>query len=58
MQQMRSSLGVARGLGAAKEGVGLEEAQDGRAYRMGYFLGDGTGAGKGGKASNPSRPAI
>lgn len=31
----------------AKEGVGLEEAQDGRAYRMGYFLGDGTGAGKG-----------
>ena len=31
----------------AKEGVGLEEANDGRAYRMGYFLGDGTGAGKG-----------
>lgn len=31
----------------AKEGVGLAEAEDGRAYRMGYFLGDGTGAGKG-----------
>ncbi|WP_342803841.1 strawberry notch family protein [Novosphingobium album (ex Liu et al. 2023)] len=31
----------------AKEGVGLEEAEDGRAYRSGYFLGDGTGAGKG-----------
>jgi hypothetical protein len=31
----------------AKEGVGLEEADDGRAYRKGYFLGDGTGAGKG-----------
>jgi len=32
---------------AAKEGVGLDEAADGRAYRKGYFLGDGTGAGKG-----------
>jgi hypothetical protein len=31
----------------AKEGVGLEEAEDGRSYRKGYFLGDGTGAGKG-----------
>ena len=31
----------------AKEGVGLMEAEDGRAYRKGYFLGDGTGAGKG-----------
>ena len=31
----------------SKEGVGLEEAEDGRAYRKGYFLGDGTGAGKG-----------
>ena len=31
----------------AKEGVGLEETEDGRAYRKGYFLGDGTGAGKG-----------
>lgn len=31
----------------AKEGVGLEDAEDGRAYRKGYFLGDGTGAGKG-----------
>ncbi len=30
-----------------KEGVGLKEADDGRAYRKGYFLGDGTGAGKG-----------
>src|SRR3546814_4719961 len=31
----------------SKEGVGLEEAQEGRSYRKGYFLGDGTGAGKG-----------
>lgn len=31
----------------SKEGVGLEETQEGRAYRKGYFLGDGTGAGKG-----------
>src|SRR3546814_1663557 len=31
----------------SKEGVGLEAAEDGRAYRKGYFLGDGTGAGKG-----------
>ena len=31
----------------AKEGVGLEIAEDGRAYRKGFFLGDGTGAGKG-----------
>uniref|UniRef100_UPI0030C7DB88 strawberry notch family protein n=1 Tax=Rhizorhapis sp. SPR117 TaxID=2912611 RepID=UPI0030C7DB88 len=31
----------------SKEGVGLDEAEDGRAYRKGYFLGDGTGAGKG-----------
>lgn len=30
-----------------KEGVGLSVHEDGRAYRMGYFLGDGTGAGKG-----------
>lgn len=30
-----------------KEGVGLSIHEDGRAYRMGYFLGDGTGAGKG-----------
>lgn len=31
----------------SKEGVGLEEAEGGRAYVKGYFLGDGTGAGKG-----------
>jgi hypothetical protein len=31
----------------AKEGVGLTLANDGRDYRKGYFLGDGTGAGKG-----------
>lgn len=31
----------------AKEGVGLDEVEEGRAYRKGYFLGDGTGAGKG-----------
>ncbi|MBA3898090.1 MAG: strawberry notch family protein, partial [Sphingomonadaceae bacterium] len=31
----------------AKEGVGLTLAEDGREYRKGYFLGDGTGAGKG-----------
>ena len=30
-----------------EEGVGLSLAEDGRAYRKGYFLGDGTGAGKG-----------
>lgn len=30
-----------------KEGVGLVLSEDGRAYRKGYFLGDGTGAGKG-----------
>ena len=30
-----------------KEGVGLTLDPEGRAYRMGYFLGDGTGAGKG-----------
>ena len=31
----------------AEEGVGLTLSEDGRAYRKGYFLGDGTGAGKG-----------
>ncbi|MEG9474590.1 MAG: strawberry notch family protein [Sphingomonas sanguinis] len=30
-----------------KEGVGLTLAEDGEAYRKGFFLGDGTGAGKG-----------
>ncbi|MCW1431977.1 strawberry notch-like NTP hydrolase domain-containing protein [Novosphingobium sp. JCM 18896] len=30
-----------------KEGVGLIPSEDGREYRKGYFLGDGTGAGKG-----------
>ena len=30
-----------------KEGVGLDFDEDGRRYREGYFLGDGTGAGKG-----------
>jgi predicted RNA methylase len=30
-----------------KEGVGLVLAEDGRTYRKGFFLGDGTGAGKG-----------
>jgi len=30
-----------------KEGVGLEYTEAGRRYREGYFLGDGTGAGKG-----------
>ncbi|MFL0415523.1 strawberry notch-like NTP hydrolase domain-containing protein [Sphingomonas sp. 179-A 2A2 NHS] len=30
-----------------KEGVGLVLAEDGDAYRKGFFLGDGTGAGKG-----------
>ena len=30
-----------------KEGVGLTLADDGEAYRKGFFLGDGTGAGKG-----------
>lgn len=29
------------------EAVGLTLSEDGRAYRKGYFLGDGTGAGKG-----------
>lgn len=31
----------------ADEGIGLALAEDGRSYRKGYFLGDGTGAGKG-----------
>jgi predicted RNA methylase len=31
----------------AAEGVGLEPCEDGNTYRKGYFLGDGTGAGKG-----------
>ena len=31
----------------AAEGVGLELAADGRSYRQGFMLGDGTGAGKG-----------
>ncbi|ATP22106.1 strawberry notch-like NTP hydrolase domain-containing protein (plasmid) [Sphingobium limneticum] len=31
----------------AKEGVGLELSEEGRRYRKGFFLGDGTGAGKG-----------
>ena len=31
----------------AKEGVGLAIDQQGRSYRKGFFLGDGTGAGKG-----------
>ena len=31
----------------AKEGVGLTLDEGGREYRKGYFLGDGTGAGKG-----------
>src|SRR5204862_7924212 len=30
-----------------KEGVGLTLAEDGDIYRKGFFLGDGTGAGKG-----------
>ncbi|WP_029548040.1 strawberry notch-like NTP hydrolase domain-containing protein, partial [Sphingobium yanoikuyae] len=30
-----------------KEGVGLTLAEDGEEYRKGFFLGDGTGAGKG-----------
>ncbi len=30
-----------------KEGVGLTLAEDGAVYRKGFFLGDGTGAGKG-----------
>lgn len=30
-----------------KEGVGLAVAEDGSEYRKGFFLGDGTGAGKG-----------
>jgi predicted RNA methylase len=32
---------------SAEEGVGLQLDEHGRAYRKGYFLGDGTGAGKG-----------
>lgn len=31
----------------AEEGVGLTIAEEGETYRKGYFLGDGTGAGKG-----------
>jgi len=31
----------------SKEGVGLDLSEDGREYRKGFFLGDGTGAGKG-----------
>ncbi|WP_176599298.1 strawberry notch-like NTP hydrolase domain-containing protein [Sphingobium sp. 15-1] len=31
----------------SKEGVGLDISPDGAAYRKGFFLGDGTGAGKG-----------
>jgi hypothetical protein len=31
----------------AEEGVSLEPSETGRAYRTGYFLADGTGAGKG-----------
>ncbi|MEM7687434.1 MAG: strawberry notch family protein [Pseudomonadota bacterium] len=31
----------------SEEGVGLTLAEDGQTYRKGYFLGDGTGAGKG-----------
>lgn len=31
----------------SEEGVGLTLAEDGATYRKGYFLGDGTGAGKG-----------
>ncbi|MBE5075097.1 strawberry notch family protein [Erythrobacteraceae bacterium E2-1 Yellow Sea] len=31
----------------AEEGVGLTLSEEGRAHRKGYFLGDGTGAGKG-----------
>lgn len=31
----------------AKEGVGLDLAEDGAAYRKAFYLGDGTGAGKG-----------
>ena len=32
---------------ASQEGTILELAEDGRSYRQGFFLGDGTGAGKG-----------
>src|SRR3546814_2118169 len=32
---------------AAEEGLSLAPDQDGRPYRTGFFLGDGTGAGKG-----------
>ena len=35
----------------AKEGVGLEIDPDGSCYRKGFFLGDGTGAGKGRQVS-------
>ncbi|WP_063612712.1 strawberry notch-like NTP hydrolase domain-containing protein [Aurantiacibacter atlanticus] len=31
----------------SEEGVGLSLSENGKAYRKGYFLGDGTGAGKG-----------
>src|SRR3546814_18976390 len=30
-----------------QEGTSLEVSEDGHAYRQGFFLGDGTGAGKG-----------
>jgi predicted RNA methylase len=32
---------------ATQEGTSLEQAEDGARYRQGFFLGDGTGAGKG-----------
>jgi predicted RNA methylase len=32
---------------AAQEGTSLEQAENGARYRQGFFLGDGTGAGKG-----------
>src|SRR3546814_12648957 len=32
---------------ATQEGTTLEQADDGARYRQGFFLGDGTGAGKG-----------
>ena len=32
---------------ATREGTSLEQAEDGVRYRQGFFLGDGTGAGKG-----------
>lgn len=34
-----------------KHGVGLVLDEDGREYRKGFFLGDGTGAGKGGQVA-------